>query len=532
MKKKILLIFPKPSALGYGNLKFISFLINKQGAMLNAGLAVIAALTPKSEFEVRILDEGIEDIDFNTHYDIVGITGYPTQFVRAKKIIREFRNRKTLVVCGGPSVSVSPELWRDLADVLIIGEAERIWPQFIKDYISGSHNPEYRETERFELTNTPIPDYSSIPKHVLNQYICGIVQTSRGCPFNCEFCDVIVYVGRKMRYKPLDRVLGEVEQLYKLGFKVIFLADDNFSAGIKSAKTILRALRDLNMKLKRPMSFATQLSIDIAQDEEFLELAAEAGLNNVHIGVETPNVESLKETGKLQNLQSDIIESIKKFQQHGIMVTTGCIVGFDNDDLSIFQKQFDFLKKAGVPRVRINSLHAPDGTPLKERMIKEGRYVDPTIMPEEELERASTFNTFTIIPKQMSTQQLQQGIFWLYWKLYSPENFAERFKTFLDNFENSPKKDKLRIMKPRPGKPFFGFAWRLLKYYLTDATPEEKQCLKEMIKAARKSSFPLSFGMAMNLFLDLKNSRDLVQVENPNIEQVSYPTAANEKLIG
>ena len=297
MKKKLLLVSPTNYSAVYSNMKFISNLTRKYGGMMNVGLAVIAALTPP-EFDVKIVDENVDPIDFDEQWDMVGITGFSDQLLRVKKISEEFRKRGVLVVCGGPSVSVSPERWRNYADVLIIGEAERIWPQFVSDYLKGVHKREYREVERFELIDTPIPDYSSISRETVSQYLCGIVQTGRGCPFNCEFCNAIVYVGRKKRYKPAGKVVQELEQLYELGYRIAYLADDNFSAGREEAKNTLRALREWNKTIKTPMTFATELSIDVAEDSEFLQLAVEAGLKSVLIGIETPNVESLIETGE------------------------------------------------------------------------------------------------------------------------------------------------------------------------------------------------------------------------------------------
>lgn len=530
MKKKLLLIRPKSFSIIYSNMKFISYLTKKKGGMLNVGLAVIAALTP-SEFKVKIIDENLEPVNFDEYYDMVGITAeFPNQLVRVKQIADKFRHRGILVVCGGPSVSVSPERWKEFADVLIIGEAERIWPQFINDYLNGSHRDEYLEVERFELTNTPIPDFSGITPEIINQYFCGIVQTSRGCPFDCEFCNAIVYVGRKMRYKSPDKVLQEVEQLYKMGFRIMFIADDNFSASRANAKKILKALRDWNRTLKAPMTFTAEVSIDIAKDEEFLELATEAGLKSVLIGIETPNVKSLKETGKLQNVETNMIEDVKKFHQHGIMITGTCVVGFDNDDLSIFQKQFDFFSKTGIAQVAVVTLQALDGTRLKERMVKEGRYVEWENACTKNPEYANHFNTFTIIPKQMTINQLQQGTFWLYWKLNNPINYANRIKIFFEDFENSPIKNKIKIPKPRFGEISLGIIWRFFKYYLIDASKEEKAALWQMFGYAWNSKLIHRFEIVISTFLASKNAREMIIIEEPQIDKISYPVQEHDAL--
>ncbi len=522
MKKKLLLIYPEVFSVSYADMKAVSFLTKKTGGILNVSLPTIAALTPP-EFDVTIIDESVEPINFDAPYDLVGITGFPTQLLRAKKIALEFRKRGVPVVCGGSSVSVSPERWRDFSDVLMVGEAERTWPQFINDFLNGSYKDTYHETERFDLDISPVPDYTRLSENSSGQYIAGIVQTSRGCPFNCEFCDVVVYVGHKMRYKSIDTILQEVEQLYKMGIIAIVLADDNFSAGRENAKKILRALRDWNRTLARPVTFTTQLSIDIAQDDEFLELAVEAGLNRVGIGIETSNKESLKETGKVQNLKVDMIEEVKKFHQYGIIVISGGIVGFDHDDISIFQEQFDFFMKTGIPNIHLYPLQAPDGTPLKKRMVKEGRYRDWDVACKDGLEKANNFNTFTIIPKNMTIEQLQQGTYWLQWKLYNLANYAKRLETFFENFESSPKKYKVKIPKLGFAKRGYGIIYRIIIYYFTKAPADEKSALRRMIRAARRSSHPNSLTFAIMAFLSIKNTRGLILELNPEVDTVCLP---------
>ncbi len=522
MKRKLLLVLPKTSQIEYGNMKFISSLTRRKGGMLSSSLAVVAGLTP-DEFDVRIIDENLETINFDENFDIVGITGFPDQIDMAGGIAEKFRKRGALIVCGGPSVSISPERWSAFADVLIRGEAERIWPRFIADYLTGSYKTEYWEKEKFELNNMPVPDYSSIPTEIINQYMVGLVQTSRGCPFNCEFCSVIVYLGRKMRYKPVDTALREVDQLYKMGFRLVFLADDNFAANRETAKNILRALRDWNRKLKNPMGFITQVSIDTAKDDEFLELAVEAGMRSVFIGIETPNTDSLKESGKLHNINANVLNDVKKFQEHGIFVQSGCIVGFDSDDLSIFQRQFDFFSKTGVAMISVYPLQAADGTRLKERVIKEGRYIDQNESSIKGSENKSIFNTVTIKPKQMTVSQLQQGVFWLLWKLYNPLNFTNRVKIFFETFENSPKKNRLNIPKPRLSIEVIGMIWRIFKYYIFSAGRDEKTALSQMLGYARRSCLPNRYNLVISAFLTMKNTQKMILEEEPLVDKITYP---------
>ena len=445
---------------------------------------------------------------------------------RARQIAKEFSKRGVTVVCGGPSASLSTERWRPIADVLIIGEAERIWPEFIEDYLAERHQHEYRESERFDLSISPVPDYSGFSEKSRKEFLLGVVQTSRGCPFNCDFCSVYVYHGHKMRYKPTDHVLQEVEQLHRMGFRLIFLADDNFSAGRREARKILEALRDWNIRQRQPITFGTQLSIEVAKDEAFLELAAEAGLGKAFIGIESPNVESLKETGKVQNMQSDMLEDIKKFHQHGIMVIGSTIVGFDHDDLFIFQQQFDFFMKAGIPKVHVNPLQARDGTRLKERMLQEGRYIDwegDQIRFEEDNPKYWYLESFSIIPKQMSLDQLRQGIYWLVWNLYKPENSFHRLKTFFQQFENSPKKGRLKFPRRYLDRFRIATLLRVFKYLFAEADPTEKRILRETLRLARKSSAPGRLQHAIWDFFAAENIRETLLKQNPKVDQITYP---------
>lgn len=518
--KRLLLVVPKNPGIRYSDMKGVPYLTKKIGT-LNVGLATVAALTPKKEFKIEIVDEAIDSIDYNKPYDIVGITGFPSYEISAERIAKEFRKRGALVVCGGSAATLSPERWRPFSDVLILGEAEQIWPEFLRDYLTGQYKKEYREEERFDLDISPVPDYSGFSKKLLKLCQTGIMQTSRGCPYNCEFCDVITYVGRKMRYKPVGKILKEIELLYRMGFRRVFIADDNFPADRKKSKEILQALRNWNQQKRSPVLFSAQLSIDMAKDEELLELAAEAGLYHTFIGVETPNIDSLKEVGKLHNVHSNMLEDVKKFNQHGIFVTGSSIVGFDHDDLSIFQQHYDFYMESSVPNIYCYPLQAPDGSALKERVIKEGRYRgwNPLLDPES----VRNLRNLSIIPKQISIEQLSHGIQWLLWQLYRPENVARRLERFFENFENSPKRHKLRIPKRSFDWTGFGIFLRMLKYIFTKAPVAERQAFQKMFDYARNSSHPQASLFTATAFIIMKNIHGLLNMLYPGIEEISYP---------
>ena len=518
-RKKLLLVFPKSFAFSYGDMQFIPYLM-KQAGLMNVSLPTLAAMTP-ADFEVEIVDENLAPLRTDRPVDLVGITGFHTQLLRAEEIARTFRARGVPVVCGGPSASISPERWRPFSDVLVIGEAERTWPRFLADFLAGTHQDEYREDGPVDLSTTPVPDYGPIPRAVRRMYFGGIVQTSRGCPFDCEFCDVIVYVGRKIRYKPVDKILEEVEQIHRLGKKFVVLADDNFSAGRDQAKAILEALGAWNRRLRSPVSFVTQLSIDIAGDEEFLRLAAGAGLNRVLIGVESPDDESLREVHKLQNVRSDLLADVRKFHAHGIVVLGTSIVGFDNDDLSIFRRHLDFFNDAGCLSPQPFPLQAPDGTPLKERMIEEGRYRGWN--PEVETERANNFNTFTFTPKKMTVEELQSGLLWLIRELYRPEAVVKRFETFCETFEASAVRESLGILSSRLDRQGLGILLRTLKYCFTRAPREERSAFRRLLGLARRSSHPQRFMLALTVFLNARNVREMLERLCDDVEAIRHP---------
>lgn len=521
-RKKLLLVFPKSPISSYADLRFSKILGRTPGNIMNVALPTIAALAP-AEFEIRIIDENVEQIDLRTPYDIVGITGFVTQFFRARELAQEFSRRGSLVVCGGPCVSLSPERWRSFADVLIIGEAERIWPQFLNDYLLNGHKNEYRETERFDLSQSPLPDYSGFSKWARKKYIMGLVQTSRGCPYRCEFCSVGEYVGRKMRYKSPSKVVQEVEELKRLGIGIVIIADDNFSADRNKSKAILTALRDWNRAQRTPTMFITQLSIDVAKDDEFLRLAAEAGMTAVQIGIESPCIESLKETRKHHNVASNMLEDIKRFQEYGITVISTCIVGFDHDGLSIFKDQLDFHSSSSVPNVQIYPLQALDSTDLKRRIVRENRYLDWEQQYSSNPEQLHNLSTFTMIPKKMSLEQLRAGAYWLLWKLYDPEAFIHRLKGFFTNYQASTRRQNLRIPQYGIDRRRLGILFRLLKF-LAAASREDRRVFFKIFRASLQCSHPQRIGIAVMAFITLVNTRKFLLSREPRVADIAYPT--------
>ncbi|NJL27258.1 MAG: B12-binding domain-containing radical SAM protein [Thermoanaerobaculia bacterium] len=416
MPKSLYLINPRPSHPSYfGAEVFEQTGYARAQAIADLATVTVAALAP-ADWEVRVCEEGVETIDFDSDADYVGLTGKVIQGQRMVEVADAFRARGKTVLIGGPHASLSPGAVRDHCDVLLIGELEAIADELFADLERSCWKPEY-VGDKPSLETSPLPRFELYPN---DRALSGCVQTSRGCPFECEFCDVIQYLGRNQRHKTVEQIIAELDALYALGFRAIFLADDNFTVYRKRAKNLLAGLRDWNQsRPDGPVAFHTQVSIDAARDLEIMRLCGEAGLTRVFIGIETPNVESLKETGKRQNVGIDLVEQIEVFLAHGISVTGGMIVGFDHDGPDIFQRQLEFAMATPIPIFTLGALVAPAATPLFERMKASGRLI------ETGSETQGVWNT-NILPTSMSRGELFAGLKWLGNNLYSPSNFAQR----------------------------------------------------------------------------------------------------------
>jgi hypothetical protein len=390
-------------------------------AMADSASATVAAMASK-EFDVTLCDEGISAVDFDSDADWIAITGKVNQRRRMIAIADEFRRRGKRVVIGGPYASLSPAQLRDHCDVLVSGEIEAISDDLFAALARGNPQDAY-VGDKPDICGSPTPRWDLYPN---DRALMGTLQTSRGCPFECEFCDVIQYLGRKQRHKPVANVLAELDLLYKLGYRTVFLADDNFTAYRSRCKELLEAMAW--WRKDHPMDFVTQVSIDAARDVELLDMCARAGLTQVFIGIETPNVESLKETGKRQNLRIDIASEVQKFIDHGITVIGGMIVGFDHDGPDVFQKQFDFGMATPVPIFTLGALTATEATPLFDRIASEGRLIQAG--PETQ---AVPWGS-NIQPLTMSLEEQRAGMQWLCNSLYEPGAFAERVLRLVDTY--------------------------------------------------------------------------------------------------
>src|SRR5688572_13721379 len=390
-------------------------------------ITTVAGFVPP-EFSVSLCDESVSQVDLDTACDFILITGKAGQNYRMLRLARQFRKRGKVVILGGPFVSMNPDFMRPYCDVLVRGELENIAQELLSDLSCSTWKDEYIG-DKPDLANTVVPRWDLYPN---DRTIMAAVQTSRGRPFQCEFCDVIVYLGRKQRHKPISLVHRELDCVYRHGYRQVFLADDNLTVYRTHAKELAVAIREWNERQSAGLvKFSTQVSIDTARDDELLELWARAGLTHSFVGIETPNENSLRETKKKQNVGVDLVAQIEKMLAHGIGVLAGMIVGFDSDGLDIFERQYEFAMAAPVPIFSLNTLVALPGTPLFERLKKQGRLqLDPGT--EYILGRTN------IVLSQMSNEELELGFKWLVNKLYEPKAFEHRLLRFIDKLEPVP----------------------------------------------------------------------------------------------
>ena len=432
---KILLVSPNQDIEFAESSKVMKQYSKTKTLMMPLPLATIAALTP-DDIEVKLWDEPVHGlIDENTElgeYDLVGISIYVSHVNRAKRISRVIRQRGIPVVIGGPGVSTVPDQCREDFDVLFIGEAELTWPQFIKDWKKGIFKKEYRQISKPDLSLAPIPRWKNIKDNIADYY-SGAVQTTRGCPFDCEFCDVIYLFGRRSRHKQIEKILQEVKNLENMGMRRIFFSDDNFIGNRKFIKELLKQLVPLNNSFEDPCIFGTQVTINVAQDEELLTLLADANFGSVLIGVESPNRESLKEANKVLNYKTNLVDDLKRIQSFGISVAASMIVGFDHDDTYIFDQHYEFLQESCIPNPQMFMLHAHRGTKLWARLVNEERVIN---MGDKYAE--NPIGITNIIPKKMTRAELMEGYSNLLSKMRDWESFSARIKGFVSGITRKP----------------------------------------------------------------------------------------------
>jgi radical SAM superfamily enzyme YgiQ (UPF0313 family) len=413
--KKILFVYPRfpPSFWNFGYVKHIG---GFRATMTPLGLTILGALTPP-EFDVEIVDENIEEIDFDAPCDLVALSAMAIQEARLFEIADAFRRRGRLVCMGGPICNVLPERCRPHCDVLFEGEGEYTWPQFLREWQQGTARAHYVQSDVIDMRDSPPPRLELLK---LQHYRVGCVQTTRGCPFKCEFCDIIVTYGRKVRAKPVEAVVLELQQWAERGVDFVLFADDNLVGDRAYCRRMLTEVGKWNRARRVPIALVAEMSVDGVRDPELLELCRYANMTEMFLGIETPRKAGLRETQKMQNVATDLVSAVKTIQSYGMVTTAGMIIGFDTDDRQIFDDQYDFLQRAGVPIAMLGLLQAIPRTPLYERLEHAGRLRAP-------MQGNNALSFTNIDPVCMPYDVLIHGYRELFRRLYTFEALGDRW---------------------------------------------------------------------------------------------------------
>jgi radical SAM superfamily enzyme YgiQ (UPF0313 family) len=420
---KILLVYPEMPDSFYA-FKHLTSLVGKKAAFPPLGLLTVAAMLP-SQWERRLVDINVKPLlDKDIQWaDYVFLSAMNVQEESVREVIAQCRKNNTKIVAGGPLFTHEHDRFEGV-DHFILNEAEITLPPFLTDLEQGTAKPIYQSEEFADISTTPLPQMNLIN---MSDYLYAIVQYSRGCPYLCDFCDVTALFGRKPRTKSAEHIIAELETIHEHGnTQMVLFADDNLIGNKKILKSeLLPALIEWRKKRNPGFYFATQLTINLADDDELMELLLEAGFGNVFIGIETPQEDSLKLSHKNQNLKRNLLDTIHKLHNAGFIIAGGFIVGFDTDTDESFDNMISFIQESGIPLPIVNVLKAPPGTALFDRMKRENR-----------LSRHFTFSEgeTNVIPV-MGAEKLTQGFLKVVDNIYPTQHSYERITTFLKHHE-------------------------------------------------------------------------------------------------
>jgi len=421
---KVLLVYPEfPDT--FWSFKHALKFIRKKATSPPLGLMTVAAMLP-AEWELRLVDLNVQSLSDQdlAWADMAFVSAMIVQRDAARLVIERCKQAGLTVVAGGPLFVGEYEQF-PAVDHFVLNEAEITLPPFLADLAAGRPQRVYATAEFPDIRQTPAPRWQLAD---LRQYETVSIQFSRGCPFNCDFCNITALLGHKPRTKTAVQIIAELDSLYATGWRgPVFFVDDNFIGNKKILKTeVLPAL--IAWREKRVgMPFSTEVSINLADDAELLRLMVEAGFTAVFVGIETPSEAGLSECSKSQNRNRDLVESVRRLQRAGLQVQGGFIVGFDSDTPSIFQQQVDFIQMSGIVTAMVGLLQAPYGTRLYERMQREGRLTS-------HMTGDNADGSTNIVP-EMGLEPLRQGYRWLMGQIYSPQLYYARVRTFLREYQ-------------------------------------------------------------------------------------------------
>jgi radical SAM superfamily enzyme YgiQ (UPF0313 family) len=432
----ILLIYPEYPET-YWSYKHALKFISKKSVNVPLGILTVAALLPEN-WNKKFTDLNVsrlEDKDISWA-DYVFISAISIQMASVNHIIERCGKLGTKIVGGGPLFAEEIENYMHL-DHLILNEAEITLPLFLEDLDAGRLKKIYHSNAFADITRSPLPLYSLAE---LRKYATAGIQYSRGCPFDCEFCDITALFGRKVRTKTSGQIIAELEQLYDLGWTgSVFFVDDNFIGHKKKLKTdLLPAIIAWMEKHRYPFTFITEASINMSDDKELMSMMAKAGFNKVFVGIETPDENCLKECNKKQNNNRSLIDCVHEIQDAGIEVAAGFIVGFDNDPPNIFERQIDFIQKSGILTAMVGLLNAPRKSKLYQRLSREGRILN-------NFSGDNTDYSINFVPA-MDREKLLDGYRKIIREIYSAKSYYERMVCFLKKY-NPHIRDRISLLK-------------------------------------------------------------------------------------
>lgn len=431
---KILLVYPLYPDTFWSFRHALRF-IDRKASFPPLGLLTVAAMLP-GEWEKRLVDMNVRPLrDADLAWaDYVFISAMSIQRTSAQEVIDRCRQRGVKTVAGGPLFTACHEDFPQV-DHLVLGEAEVTLPPFLEDLSRGEPRHVYADERRADLRDTPIPLWELID---MRDYAAMNIQYSRGCPFDCEFCDITALLGRTSRTKELPQLLAELESLHVRGWRgAIFFVDDNFIGDRKKLKReLLPAMIDWMEERGRPFYFYTEASIDLSDDGRLMELMVRAGFEEVFIGIETPHEDGLAESGKVQNKNRDLLASVRRIQRVGLQVHGGFIVGFDSDPPSIFDRQIRFIQESGIVTAMVGVLIALRGTRLYRRLQREGRLLGDAT-------GNNTAVTLNFIPR-MEVKTLIGGYRTILDTIYSPRNYYQRVIRLFREYRPLPGRFRLQ----------------------------------------------------------------------------------------
>jgi radical SAM superfamily enzyme YgiQ (UPF0313 family) len=408
--------------------------VRKRAALPPLGLVTVAAMLPP-EWEVRLIDLNVEPLrEADLRWaDSVWIGGMSIQAPSALAIIAWCRSLGAPTVVGGPMATCEPERFAE-ADHLVLNEAEVTLPHFLRDLEAGVAERVYSDLAKPDLTGTPTPRWDLLK---LGRYGSMAVQYSRGCPYDCDFCNVTALLGKRPRTKNPDQMVAELDALYRLGWRSsIFFVDDNLIGNRKEVKKLLPALTAWR-KGKKPTPFYTEASINLADDADLQREMVNAGFDTVFVGIETPDETALSECHKKQNLGRDLVADVRKLHQAGLQVQAGFIVGFDSDTVSIFQRQFDFIQQSGIVTAMVGVLQAPVGTRLFQSLAAQGRLRGDS--------SGDNVDGTTNVVTKMPLDTLLAGYRSVMARVYAPDAYYQRVKRFLSDYTAPTVREPLRL---------------------------------------------------------------------------------------